>query len=103
MKINPTVRVQPYSDSIGKSSLTTVEDGHRYRLDLPPASIIFNEKKTVANFTCPCGCGGIWILGLRKEAWNYNAEDPTFFFNLKAKLPCKWNGVLREGIFMQCD
>lgn len=62
------------------------------------------------NFVCPCGCGSVGGVSVRKDendrggnhpiwGWNENKEQPTIQPSIKFVGGCGWHGFLTNGIF----
>jgi len=88
-------------------------DGYRIRKDLKPGTFAFldnqNGERAAIEYVCPCGCGALGALTIRKEGgdspswlWCGNEEDPTLTPSILRTAGCKWHGYLTRGCFIDC-
>lgn len=94
-------------DPIALSPKTHLKEGRRYRYDLAPGTAKLNtgglnpKNARAIAFTCPCSCGGVWVVGLNQNNWNQDEKSPTIHHVLKPQLPCQWTGLLQNGVFQR--
>lgn len=70
-------------------------------------AVMYSGPSKVAGllFICPCGCGSLGFLSIRKIdehpswVWNGDREKPTMTPSIQKTTPCRWHGYLTDGVF----
>lgn len=85
----------------------THKDGDRFRRDLSPGSVMWQNKELPSRylwFTCACGCGRVGCIPVSTNPlqgewkWDGNETEPTLTPSIfSTGWPCKWHGFLTSG------
>lgn len=79
----------------------------RFRKDVPAGSVLWSECGTHLWYTCPCGCGELHCVPVKRNGnsygWDFTGSlyEPTLAPSIQITTGCRWHGFLQKGVWIK--